>query len=134
MPSWTVKMPSPGQMVRVNRGRYFHYGICIAPGRLIHFASPYGDGFDDPASATVHETDLSAFSGGGFVECMELTRAERAYALSAKDCIAAAKAALGQKGYDVINNNCLHFANRCFWGNSEGPKEKHRGFLGCLKP
>lgn len=134
MPSWKVKMPAPGQMVRVSRGRYFHYGICVSEGRLIHFASPEGDGFDDPSAATVHETALSDFARGSFVECLELSRSERAYALPAGECIAAARKALGEKGYDVVSNNCLHFANRCFYGSSQGPSEKKRGFFGCLKP
>ena len=133
MSSWTVRKPQTGEQVRVSRGKYFHYGICIAPEKIIHFATENGDGFDDPSKATVCETTLTAFAAGNFVECLELTRTERAYTFTAEETANRARASLGEKDYDVLTNNCRHFANRCLYGNSEGPKEKLRGFLGTLK-
>ncbi len=133
MASWKLRKPAPGEMVRVSRGKYFHFGICVAPEELIHFASPSGDGFDDPAAATVHRISLSAFAAGSFVECLELTRAQRSYTFTADETIARANRALGEKGYDVLKNNCQHFANRCLYGSDSGPTEPRRGFFASFK-
>ncbi|MBR6772740.1 MAG: lecithin retinol acyltransferase family protein [Clostridia bacterium] len=133
MSSWNVRKPSRGEMVRVNRGKYYHYGICVAPEKIVHFASPDGDGFDSPSSAVVCGTTLPHFASGSFVECLELSREERKFAFTAEETAARAEAALGQSGYDVITNNCAHFANRCLYGNDNGPQEKHRGFFGTFK-
>ena len=133
MSSWIIKKPCRGEMARVNRGKYYHYGICVAPDKMIHFATPSGDGFDDPSAAVVCETDLTAFASGSFVECLELSRDERKFAFSAEDTAKRAFSALGESGYDVLTNNCRHFANRCLYGNDNGPKEKHRGFFGAFR-
>lgn len=133
MSSWNVRKPCRGGMVRVSRGKYCHYGICVAPDRIIHFATPNGDGFDSPADATVCETTLSGFALGNFVECLDLDRDERKFTFSAKETAERAVSALGESGYDVLSNNCRHFANRCLYGNSNGPKDRHRGFFGTLK-
>ena len=133
MSSWIIRKPVRGEMVRVNRGKYCHYGICTAPDKIVHFATPEGDGFDSPESAAVCETNLSGFAAGSFVECLELTRDERKFTFSAAETANRAIAALGETGYDVLSNNCRHFANRCLYGNDNGPKEKHRGFLGTFK-
>lgn len=133
MSVWIVKKPAPGEQVRVNRGKYFHYGICVAPDRLVHFATANGDGPDDPSSASVQETDLSGFAAGGFVECLRLSFGERRFAFSSGETVRRALGAVGEKGYNVMTNNCLHFANRCLYGQSCGPAKKRRGFFASLK-
>lgn len=120
-------------MARVNRGKYYHYGICVAPDKMIHFATPNGDGFDDPSAAIVCETDLSSFAAENFVECLELERDERKFAFSAEDTAKRAISALGESGYNVLTNNCKHFANRCLYGDDNGPKDKRRGFFGTFR-
>lgn len=133
MASWIIRKPCRGEMARVNRGKYYHYGICISPDRLIHFATAGGDGFDDPSSAIVCETSLSDFARGSFVETLELTREERKFTFPADKTAKRAAGALGETGYDVLSNNCHHFANRCLYGNDNGPEVKLRNFWGTLK-
>ncbi len=130
---WIVRRPEPGEVVRVDRGRYRHYGVCVGKDELVHFASPAGDGPDAPGEAAVRRVSLSDFARGSFVECLVLTRAERRYAYPADRVAARALEALGETGYDVLSNNCLHFANRCLYGESAGPGAPRRSALACLK-
>jgi hypothetical protein len=108
------KKPSLGDQIKVNRGIYDHHGIYIGNDRVIQFGSTTGE--LDPAKAMVIETSLDDFLKGGELLVCEYTEDELKKRRSPKEIVEYAKAHLGDKGYDIVNNNCEHFSNECAFG------------------
>ena len=106
-----------GDVIAVSREKigfriYDHYGIYIGNGRIIHFARESGDLFgSDPA--IVLEADLDYFVEDS--KCVYVVR----YPGNEKPPMAVvktAKALLGTTHYNIIFNNCEHFAVYCKTG------------------
>ena len=64
-------------------------------------------------------TTLDKFLAGGELEVRCYTDEELKKKRKPDEIIEYAKAHLGEKGYDIISNNCEHFSNRCAFGISE---------------
>lgn len=103
----------PGDIVKAFRGLYFHYGVYVGDGRVVHFSST-GDNELDAASADIVETSLEQFAkddpvsvdmSGKTMYCRE-------------EVVRRARAAIGTKlgTYNLLSNNCEHFANWCRCG------------------
>jgi hypothetical protein len=90
-------------------GRIHHDGIYLGDGQVIHLVGPPGRGKE---AATVRIDTLEVFAGGRRVTV-------RPYAPnhSPEEIIARAMSKLGQGGYDVISNNCQHYARWCATGD-----------------
>jgi hypothetical protein len=90
-------------------GRIHHDGIYLGDGQVIHLVGTAGGGKHE---ATVRIDSLAVFAAGRPVTV-------RPYAPnhSPEEIIARAMAKLGQGGYDVIFNNCQHFARWCATGD-----------------
>ena len=114
---WTVKKPEYGNQIRVNRGLYYHHGIYESDDIVYQFASK--DGELNPETAEVCTASLSDFLKGGVLEVREYTDDEKKTLRSPDEIIKYAKEHLGEKGYNLISNNCEHFSNRCAFGISE---------------
>ncbi len=106
-----------GDVIAVSREKigfriYDHYGVYIGNGRIIHFARESGDLFgSDPA--TVLEADLDHFIDTS--KCVYVVR----YPGNEKSPMAVVKTAkllLGTTHYNIIFNNCEHFAVYCKTG------------------
>lgn len=115
---WKEKQPIYGDHIRVNRGLYFHHGIYASNDAVIHFASLEPGHETDPTMASVVVTDLKTFLKGGILEVREYTEEELKIKRSPQDIINYAFSQLGTKNYNLITNNCEHFANRCVFGES----------------
>lgn len=113
----TNKMPIYGDEIRVNRGLYYHYGIYVDDKNVIQFGTSSGVEVS-PENARVIITTLDVFLKGGVLEIREYNEEELKKKRSSKDIVNYAMAHLGEAGYDLINNNCEHFANRCVFGES----------------
>ena len=111
-------MPCAGDMIRVSRylaGEhvYDHYGIYVDSGKVIHFARKSGRLFgEDPA--IVHETTLERFLGGSTE--YEVVRFPDKSARSPEEVVHTAYECVGETGYNVVFNNCEHFARYCKTG------------------
>lgn len=116
---WVLKKPEYGDQIRVNRGAYFHHGIYQDDECVYQFAVPGVDAEIDPKRAVVCTTTLEKFSKGSPIEVREYTKEEKELKHSPLDTIQYARDHLGEGGYDLINNNCEHFSNRCAFGKSE---------------
>ena len=135
-----------GDVIKVNRGVYDHYGVYVSNGpRVIHYTGATG-----PAdfNGMVRETSLEEFLNGaeGFTVCRfpesldefdALTQSEgrnplqaawqeikksklKGYHLySGAETVARARGELGKEGYDIVCNNCEHFAVWCKTGLRE---------------
>ncbi len=115
---WSFKKPEYGNQIRVNRGLYYHHGIYESDDCVYQFASPEGSEIS-PETAVVCTTTLKKFLNGGDLEVREYTEEELKELKPKDEIIKYAKEHLGEKGYNLINNNCEHFSNRCAFGKSE---------------
>ena len=123
--------PEYGSVIFCNRvmGVYRHFGIYIGYGKVIHFAPPNGD--FDADKALIRETTLEHFCEGSDIYEMDFSKEYKSCRLwryivnssdyelqTPKKTVARAKAMLGKKGvddkgYDLVFNNCEHFALWC---------------------
>lgn len=115
---WGQKMPQKGDHIRVQRmnGLYAHHGIYVSDEEVIHFTGKDDDSILDWAKPEVIQTDLAYFLKGGILEVKEYTDEEFADLYSPEQIVTYARACLGDKGYNLIFNNCEHFANVCTLG------------------
>lgn len=115
---WVQKTPQKGDHIRVQRmnGLYAHHGIYVSDEEVIHFTGKDDDSILDWSKPEVIQTDLAYFLKGGILEVKEYTDEEFADLYSPEQIVTYARACLGDKGYNLIFNNCEHFANVCTLG------------------
>ena len=108
-----------GDIVRVRIGSIRHYGVFVSEDEIIAFGLPPVPEYRDrPERLTVTATDADTFSCGSIIERAEYTLREKIGKRSPKKTVAAARARLGETGYNIIHNNCEHFVNECAFGVS----------------
>jgi hypothetical protein len=113
---WLIKQPVKGDHIKVDRGLYTHHGVYISHEEVIHFTGTGDDSILDWSKNEVIKTDLNYFIRGGQVQVKEYTEDELKDLYPVNHIDAYAKACLGDKGYNLIFNNCEHFANTCTLG------------------
>ena len=107
-----------GDMIRISFGNFYHYGIFVSEDEVIQFGLPPFEGllnrkFEDIA---VCVSDIDTFSGGKTVEVATAERSKKEKRLSPKKTVRRARERIGEKGYDILHNNCEHFARYCYFG------------------
>lgn len=141
---------NPGDIIGVSRmGLYEHYAIYIGNNRVIHYC---GEGNDFGGTVSVHEADISEFvkdSKYYFVVWFDkgipykiqnattflfngtldyykdgLPKQKR-NTFSADETIERARSRVGETSYNLITNNCEHFAMWCKTGVSESSQVKN---------
>jgi len=115
---WSNRKPLYSDQIRVNRGLYYHYGIYESDDVVYQFASPKGSEISEE-TATINTISLKDFLNGGKLEVRDYTDEELKNKRTPNEIINYAKDHLGEMGYNLINNNCEHFANRATFGKSE---------------
>ena len=114
---WLMKEPSRGDMIRVESGTIYHFGIYVSDDEVIQFGLAPSQRTSIPDSEIeVISTDIDRFLCGGFLEVCEFDKKERKKHRSPSDVVAYAKSKLGMRGYNILYNNCEHFANECISG------------------
>ena len=116
---WVNKTPVFGDHIRVNRGLYSHHGIYASDDCVIHFAPPNNTGDIDPSLARVIVTDLKSFLNGGMLEVRTFKQEELSIKRTPQDIVNYAFSRVGEGGYNLISNNCEHFANDCLFGKKK---------------
>lgn len=134
----------PGDVIGVSRkGLYEHYAIYIGNDRVIHYC---GEGNDFGGRVSVHEAPLCEFikdSRDYFVVWFDEGRPiklqcrtafifnstadlynskyneSKKKTYSAEETIKRAKSRIGEEQYNLVSNNCEHFAMWCKTGVSE---------------
>lgn|GEM_PF-156304 len=99
-----------GDHVRVFRGLYWHHGIDVGQGIVVHFAGEPGS-LMNKKKARICRTRLDRFARGGEIEVVEYESC-----LPPEEVAERAKSKVGQTGYDLLFNNCEHFATWCKTG------------------
>ena len=120
---WSNRRPNYSDQIRVNRGLYYHYGIYESDDVVYQFASPEGAEIS-PETATINTISLEGFLKGGVLEVRDYTSEEEKIKKSPDEIIEYAKNHLGEMGYDLINNNCEHFAVWCQTNISDSSQVK----------
>lgn len=112
---WVEKTPVYGDMIRTKVRFYHHYGIFVSEEEVIQFGLP-----DDPMrpadQVKVLSSDMAAFLQGGEVEVAVPDHATRRQMRRPEQIVELARSRLGEGGYDILHNNCEHFANECVFG------------------
>ena len=135
--------PENGDVIRVNRGLYSHYGVYVKDlNHVIHYTGATG-----PAdfNGIVRETSLNEFlngaesfnvckfpenpselvkklpvnKGGRIFQLWQVIKAARLkdyHLYSGEETIKRARSKLGEGGYNLAFNNCEHFAVWCKTG------------------
>ena len=95
-----------GDIVRVRRSLYWHYGVFCGNGGIIHFTS-YPNHFWN-VGAEVKETSLFEFlKSSAYLEVIH------ASTFSPTRTLEIASGKLGERGYSIFTNNCRHFVWSC---------------------
>ena len=114
---WLLKDAVAGDMIRVKLGDIYHYGIYVNDSDVIQFGPPPERRITKKDSEIeVLSTDIDAFLIGGFLEVAEFDKKEKKRNRAPEDVIAYARSRIGTRGYNILYNNCEHFANECISG------------------
>ena len=114
---WGFKDPSFGDMIRVGLGGIYHVGIYVSDDEVIQFGlAPSMRALLRDSEIEVLSSDIDTFLAGGFLEVAEFDRKEKKKHRSPKEVVAYARSKLGTRGYNILYNNCEHFANECLSG------------------
>ena len=112
---WVGDTPVYGDMIRVKVKFYYHYGIFVDEDTVVQFGLP-DNGDTNPDEIEVLTTGIGEFSRGEFVEKAKLDFAEKRRRRNAEQTVRLALSRLGERGYNILNNNCEHFATECVFG------------------
>ncbi len=126
---WSVREGKPGDMVRVRiNSQMDHYGVYISDSEVIQFGkNPSLRLGVSESEVFVCSTDIDEFRDGGFPEFSDLTFSEKMKRFKTEKIIANARGRIGEGGYNLIYNNCEHFAYECIFGkkySSQAEKAK----------
>src|SRR5215469_10838501 len=97
----------PGSRLIVRRRAYFHHGIYMGNGRMIHYA-----GWSRGTRGLVEEETLEQFTEGHPYRIGRMPADRRA----GEDIARHAHSRLGERRYHLLRNNCEHFCNWCQLG------------------
>jgi len=106
----------PGDVICVERfgSLYRHYGIYVGNRKVIHYAGATGDWSSDVAVREVKMEDFllnaKAYMICKFPQHCNISN-YRLY--SKKETVERAYSRLGERKYDLLTNNCEHFAVWC---------------------
>ncbi|MEO1672059.1 MAG: lecithin retinol acyltransferase family protein [Cyanobacteria bacterium J06631_2] len=89
------------------KGVYKHYGIDVGDGTVIHYRKP---------SEVIEQTSYATFSKGNPTYVAEYSKG---FGYIPDVVVARAKSRLGEKDYNLLSNNCEHFACWCKTGISD---------------
>lgn len=108
---WKIAILQPGDHVRVKRDHYNHHGIYVGNGEVIHFTGLSDDGINKPSEVLVRKTSIQFFLKDGVGERAIYSKKERKLLNSPEEIVRLANERLGEGNYDLVSNNCEHFAN-----------------------
>ncbi len=93
--------------IRVKRAAYWHHGIDCGDGTVIHYTGERQEKQD----AVVRRTTCEEFANGGMIEVVHYKKCD-----SSDTVIARAESRLGENEFQLLFNNCEHFARWCKTG------------------
>lgn len=121
---WTYRECQYGDIIRVKLGSVYHYGIFVSEDEVIAFGlPPTAENLKHQQDIKVLATDIDVFSCGNMVEAAQLTLKEKLRRHNPDKTVSAARARIGEGGYNLIHNNCEHFVNEIVFGEKISEQE-----------
>lgn len=108
---WKIAIFTPGDHIRVKRDHYYHHGIFVGNGEVIHYTSEKDDGINKADEVFVRKTSIEFFLKDGVGEKALYTRKEKRRLNKPEEIVRLANEFLGRGNYNIISNNCETFAN-----------------------
>lgn len=113
MSNWTLKEPKYGDIIRVEINKdYHHYGIYVSDDEVIQYGL-LEDAFKEASEVSVLSSNIDIFRNKKFVEVREYTLKEKLTKNKPDKVVKLARSRLGERNYNLYDNNCLHFVNEC---------------------
>lgn len=109
---WVLEKLEIGDHIRVKRPYYYHHGVYVGDGMVIHFTGEQNDSISEPEKVLVRKTTIEFFANGTIVEKAKLSFLEKRHAKNRKIVVEEAEKAVGEGNYDFLHNNCEDFANK----------------------
>lgn len=98
-----------GDHIKVKRGMYWHHGIDMGDGTVVHFTG-------EPTRkrhAAIRRTSMEKFLRGGRLEVVEYAKS-----YCPEVVVSRAMSRLAERGYHLALKNCEHFARWCKTGEA----------------
>ena len=113
---WQLIDVSFGDMIRVKNGSIWHYGIYVSDDEVIQFGlAPRQRTQNSDGNVVVCTSTMDVFCDGDFVEVAVPEKRDKKR-MSPAQTVQNARNRLGEGGYNIIHNNCEHFAYQCYLG------------------
>ncbi|MBQ4157855.1 MAG: lecithin retinol acyltransferase family protein [Clostridia bacterium] len=116
--NWNVRELRPGDHIRVQHLFFYHHGLYVGDGNVIHFAGPDSATLTDADKVTVRRDTIDHFAMGRNIEVCLYSPISRLQMRPLKKILAYAESRLGSGKYDILANNCEHFVNECLFGKA----------------
>lgn len=114
---WSCKSPESGDMIRVKSGSIYHYGVFVSEEEVLQFGlAPASRPQLRDCDVSVCSSNVDAFLCGGDLEVGALDKKEQEKRRAPYETVRIARKRLGEKGYNILYNNCEHFAYECLFG------------------
>ena len=112
-------------MIRVRIGSFYHYGIFVGEDEIIQFGLPPAPQYFEARreNITVIKTTADVFACGSIIEVAEFDRKEKKEKFSADEIVARAESRIGEGDYNILHNNCEHFAYDVVFGKKMSTQE-----------
>lgn len=111
-----------GEHLVLRRNGYTHHGIDVGNGDVIHFN---GSPFRRSSTAKIEVCSLAEFSGDSSLTVIP-------HETNPDIVIQRAKSKVGQSRYNLLTNNCEHFARWCVEGEPRSPQVKQAAVIAAV--
>ena len=110
--------PNAGDLLRVKRkAGYYHFGIAANENEVIHFSGTDGDNVLNPENIRIIKTSLESFLRGDILEINHPYSSPYDREKTVKRAgFYIGKSKFKGKHYNLVTNNCEHFARHCYDG------------------
>ncbi len=116
MGTWKLVDLYPGAHIRSKVNNFYHHGIYIGNDEVVQFGLPFSM-YEDSEDIKVLRSPIKDFCGSdGFIEVYVYSKKELKQKYPDSEIIKNALSHIGEGGYNILRNNCEHFANFCVFG------------------
>ena len=119
---WKVKDYYPGDIIRVKLGSVYHYGIFVSDEEVIQFGYPPIEKYQDKEKVVL-ATDIDTFACDQLIEVGSFVFTDHKKRFKPEVTVGLARSRFGERGYDILENNCEHFAFECYCGRHYSSQE-----------
>lgn len=117
---WEMISPNAGDMVRVKTGSIYHYGVFVSEDEVIQFGlAPIARQNLKDSDIEVCASSVDVFLHGGFLEVGVPDKKEALTRIKPSRTVEIARSKMGERGYNILYNNCEHFAYECVFGQKK---------------